>query len=38
MTLVFMSLIGFFNLQDGNPNSLEEVKEEYARMYSENDR
>ncbi|KAM5189546.1 stimulated by retinoic acid gene 8 protein homolog isoform 2-T2 [Callospermophilus lateralis] len=26
-----------FNLEDGNANSLEEVKEEYARMYSGND-
>ncbi|XP_052028426.1 stimulated by retinoic acid gene 8 protein homolog isoform X2 [Apodemus sylvaticus] len=32
-----LKLKGFFNLRDGNPNSLEEVKEEYARMYSEND-
>lgn len=38
MTLALMSLIGFFNLQDGNPNTLQEVKEEYARMYSDNDR
>ncbi|EDM15322.1 rCG27844 [Rattus norvegicus] len=33
-----LKLKGFFNLQDGNPNTLEEVKEEYARMYSENER
>ncbi|XP_032761116.1 stimulated by retinoic acid gene 8 protein homolog [Rattus rattus] len=32
-----LKLKGFFNLQDGNPNTLEEVKEEYARMYSDND-
>ncbi|XP_028624297.1 stimulated by retinoic acid gene 8 protein homolog [Grammomys surdaster] len=32
-----LKLKGFFNLQDGNPNSLQEVKEEYARMYSDND-
>lgn len=38
MTLALLSPIASFNLQDGNPNSLEEVKEEYARMYSENDR
>ncbi|GAB1290675.1 Stimulated by retinoic acid gene 8 protein [Apodemus speciosus] len=35
--LTASKITGFFNLQDGNPNSLEEVKEEYARMYSEND-
>lgn len=38
MTLALTSLIGAFNLEDGNANSLEEVKEEYARMYSEDDR
>lgn len=38
MTLALLSLIVSYNLQDGNPNSLEEVKEEYARMYSESDR
>ncbi|XP_076769311.1 stimulated by retinoic acid gene 8 protein homolog isoform X1 [Arvicanthis niloticus] len=32
-----LKLKGFFNLQDGNPNTLQEVKEEYARMYSDND-
>lgn len=38
MTLALSSLIGSFNLEDGNASSLEEVKEEYARMYSEDDR
>ncbi|MEJ1280781.1 stimulated by retinoic acid gene 8 [Cricetulus griseus] len=38
MTLALTSLIGSFNLEDGNASSLEEVKEEYAKMYSEDDR
>nr|XP_015864140.1 stimulated by retinoic acid gene 8 protein homolog [Peromyscus maniculatus bairdii] len=32
-----LKLKGSFNLEDGNASSLEEVKEEYARMYSEDD-
>ncbi|XP_057646803.1 stimulated by retinoic acid gene 8 protein homolog isoform X1 [Chionomys nivalis] len=32
-----LKLKGAYNLEDGNANSLEEVKEEYARMYSEDD-
>lgn len=38
MTLALASLIGAYNLEDGNANSLEEVKEEYARIYSEDER
>ncbi|XP_055458139.1 stimulated by retinoic acid gene 8 protein homolog isoform X2 [Psammomys obesus] len=32
-----LKLKGSFNLEDGNASSLEEVKEEYAKMYSDND-
>ncbi|XP_051007511.1 stimulated by retinoic acid gene 8 protein homolog isoform X2 [Acomys russatus] len=32
-----LNLKGAFHLEDGNANTLEEVKEEYARMYSETD-
>ncbi|XP_026644360.1 stimulated by retinoic acid gene 8 protein homolog [Microtus ochrogaster] len=32
-----LNLKGAYNLEDGNANSLEEVKEEYARMYSEDE-
>ncbi|ELK13831.1 Stimulated by retinoic acid protein 8 protein like protein [Pteropus alecto] len=34
----FNSPTGSFNLEDGHANSLEEVKEEYASMYSRNHR
>ncbi|XP_040584658.1 stimulated by retinoic acid gene 8 protein homolog [Mesocricetus auratus] len=32
-----LKLKGSFNLEDGNASSLEEAKEEYAKMYSEED-
>ncbi|XP_038173832.1 stimulated by retinoic acid gene 8 protein homolog isoform X2 [Arvicola amphibius] len=32
-----LKLKGSYNLEDGNASTLEEVKEEYARMYSEDD-
>lgn len=38
VTLTFNSPTESFNLEDGNANNLEEVKEKYARMFCRNHR